>query len=260
MPIMQVNVVTAVHAPYAPFLSAVWASLRSQTHERWNWLVQIDGPPEAVTAALAECGALRDPRVHVAAHGTVEGPAVARNLALGRATAPFVQNVDADDELERDALAQLTQALTLHHDAGFAVGRARDLLPTGEMLDHTLPLTAGILPRGILLDRWRSTPDEYRLPVHPAGVMWRRTLLLAMGGWSALHGMEDTGLLMAASAIAHGVLLDTPTLRYRKHPAQRSAQFSKFTGGGTQIELIRQRAKILMSYPVWSDSTGEPGK
>ncbi|MCP3819429.1 glycosyltransferase [Streptomyces sp. A3M-1-3] len=229
---MRVDVVTAVHAPYAVFLPFVWQSLYRQSHSAWTWLVQIDGPPEGVLEALRACGAARDRRVVVAAHGTTEGPAVTRNVALGRATAPLVQNIDADDELEPDALAVLTGALTAHPGAGFAVGHARDLMPDGRLHEHALPVAAGVLPRGVLLDLWTAEGAGHRLPVHPAGTMWRRSLLLALGGWSALRGMEDTSLLMAASASAEGVLVDAPTLRYRRHAAQRSKQASKFAGGG----------------------------
>ncbi|WP_455358532.1 glycosyltransferase family 2 protein [Streptomyces sp. SYSU K21746] len=229
---MRVDVVTAVHGPYAAFLPLAWQSLREQSHSAWAWLVQIDGPPQAVLDVLRACGAADDRRVFIAAHGTAEGPAVTRNVALGRATAPLVQNIDADDEFEPGALSLLVDALTAHPGAGFVVGHARDLMPDGLLHDHALPVSAGVLPRGVLLDQWTAGAPDRRLPVHPAGVMWRRSLLLALGGWSALHGMEDTGLLMAASASADGVLVDAPTLRYRRHGAQRSKQTSKFTGGG----------------------------
>ncbi|WP_344023162.1 glycosyltransferase [Streptomyces luteireticuli] len=250
---MLVNVVTAVHAPHAAFLPAAWESLRRQSHGDWGWLVQIDGPQDAVLRALAECGAARDGRVDVAANGTGEGPAVTRNVALGRAEAEFVQNADADDELEPDALALLAGALGERPRAGFAVGHARDLLPGGGLRRYELPVHAGTLPRGALLDAWSTGQEGYRLPVHPAGVMWRRGLLLALGGWSALHGMEDTGLLMAASATAEGVLVDAPTLRYRKHPGQLSARRDDFAGGGQQIALVRQRAAVLRSLPGWAE-------
>ncbi|MFF2501918.1 glycosyltransferase [Streptomyces sp. NPDC058067] len=251
----EVSVVTAVHAPHAPFLPDAWESLRGQDHDGWEWLVQIDGPHAPVTAALDACGAARDPRVSVAVNGTAEGPAVTRNVALGRSRAPLVQNVDADDVLEPGALTALTTALAARPHAGFAVGRARDLLPTGELREHALPLDPGPLPRGSLADRWLTEPGRYRLPVHPAGVLWRRSLLLALGGWSALRGMEDTGLLMAASAAAPGVLVDADTLRYRKHPGQGTAQATEFAGGGggPQIALIRQRVALLAGLPAWHE-------
>jgi len=229
---MRVDVVTAVHAAYARFLPSAWASLRDQTHSNWAWFVQVDGPCAAVLEMLSRCGAAQEARVRVAINGTQEGPAITRNIALGRASGPLVHNLDADDELEPAALSLLVEALQAHAVAGFAIGQVRDLLAAGELREHPLPVRPGMLARGALLATWTTGAAGYRLPVHPAGIMWRRALLLSLGGWSALHGMEDTGLLMAASATSAGVLLDAPTLRYRKHPAQRSAQTSKFAGGG----------------------------
>ncbi|HET6634029.1 MAG TPA: glycosyltransferase family A protein [Streptomyces sp.] len=259
---MRVDVVTAAHAGYAGYVPAAWRSLRAQTHRDWRWFVQLDGPDTArLRAALTACGAASDPRVHIAAHRTSAGPAVTCNLALGRSSAPLIQNLDADDELERTALADLSRALHAAPDIGYAAGRARDLLPGGRLRDHPLPLTGGRLARGALLEHWRTDPGCYRLPLHPAGLMWHRELLLHVGGWSAMHGMEDTGTLMAASACAAGVLLDTPTLRYRRHPAQISRSTTKFVGGGVQVALIRQRALRLLTAPAWSappDAAGPP--
>lgn len=251
---MRVDVVTAVHASYAEHVGSAWASLRAQTFRDWRWIVQVDGPDErGVRSALAACGAAADRRVAIAAHRTAVGPANSRNLALGRSRAPLIQNLDADDELEPTTLALLSQALRNSPESGYAAGQARDLLPNGELREHRLPLRRGVLPRGVLLEKWSTEPGSYRLPLHPAGVMWRRSLLLSVGGWAAMHGMEDTGALMAASARAAGVLIDAPTLRYRRHSRQSSRRPTNFAGGWVQISLIRQRASHLLTAPGWSE-------
>ncbi|MQY23229.1 glycosyltransferase [Nocardia macrotermitis] len=254
---MRVEVVTAVHDAYAHFLSAAWQSLQAQTFDDWCWLVQIDGPATAVIPELIACGASEDPRVRVAVNGTREGPATTRNIALGRSRAPLIQNLDADDELEPDALQNLAHALDTHPQAGFAVGPARDLLYSGELVDFPLPFRPGLQARGRLIAAVAREPDRYRLPVHPAGIMWRRDLLLTVGGWAGLRGMEDTALLMAAAALAPCVTLDTVTLRYRRHRAQTSTQTSFFEGGGgEQISLIHQRTSRLLAGPGWvADAT-----
>jgi hypothetical protein len=84
--------------------------------------------------------------------------------------------------------------------------------------------------------------------------MWRRNLLIAVGGWAALRGVEDTATLIAGSALAPGVLLDVPTLRYRRHEAQLSRNLENFSGGGDQYSLIWQRAALLAARPAWGDS------
>lgn len=249
---MDIAVLTAVHAAYARFLPAAWRSLRAQTHLNWTWYVQVDGISTAeVHTALITCGAAEDPRLRLAFNGTREGPAVTRNVALGRITEPLVQNLDADDELEPTALSMLAAALDAVPDAGFAVGPARDLLDSGELLTFPWQFEPGMFPRGALLEAWATSPNDYRLPVHPAGVMWRRDLLLAAGGWAALHRMEDTGLLMAASAMAAGVAINSPTLRYRRHHLQHSTTSSPFAGRAEQVSLIRARSAALLTSPGW---------
>lgn len=242
--IVEIAVLTAVHAGYTRYLPAAWRSLCAQTHTDWSWFVQFDGArsPEVV-AALIGCGAADDPRLRLGFNGTREGPAITRNVALGRISATLVQNLDADDELEPTALAALSAALDAETTAGFAVGPARDLLASGELRVFPWDFTAGTLPRGALLETWTTTADAYRLPVHPAGVMWRRDLLLAAGGWAAMRGMEDTALLMSASALASGVVIDSPTLRYRKHHLQHSAIPSIFEGGGGSKYRLFERAR-----------------
>ncbi|MQY29484.1 glycosyltransferase [Nocardia aurantia] len=229
---MRVEVITAVHDAYAHFLSAAWKSLRAQTHPDWRWLVQIDGPEAAALPALVACGAAGDPRVEVAANGIRVGPAVTRNVALGRTHASLIQNLDADDELEPDALTALSSALQQHPTAGFAAGPARDLLNSGSLVDFPIPLPPGFTTRGTIFEYWTT---HERLPIHPAGVMWQRNLLLTCGGWAGLEGMEDTALLLSASALAPAALLDTVTLRYRRHRAQRSKKTTDFEGGGGVI-------------------------
>ncbi|MGA6165948.1 glycosyltransferase family 2 protein [Amycolatopsis magusensis] len=240
---MDVEVLTAVHAAHAGFLGRAWESLRGQTNRDWTWLVQVDGPGGAVLDALAACGAREDPRVRIDVHGEQLGPAVARNCALGRSTAPLIQNLDADDELEPSALEVLSGALAADPAAGFAVGQARDLHEDGSLAVHRLPVEAGPLPRNGLFDHWLADTD--RVPVHPAGVLWRRSLLLRMGGWAGLRGREDTGLLMAASAACPGVVVADFTLRYRKHPGQLSETTGKFGGAAAQLRFIRERAEVL---------------
>ncbi len=95
----------------------------------------------------------------------------------------------------------------------------------------------GLQPRGALVETWVAEPGGHPLPVHPAGIMWRRDLLLLAGGWAGLRNMEDTALLMAASALAPCAVVDIATLRYRKHRAQRSTQTSNFAGGVSRCGL-----------------------
>ncbi|MGP3977255.1 glycosyltransferase family A protein [Streptomyces sp. 8N114] len=249
---VDVDVVTAVHAAYASFLPNLWKSLREQTHPRWTWWVEIDGAADEVTEVLTGCGAVLDPRVRIGAHGGAAlGPAIVRNLALHRGQAPYVQTADADDELEPEALTRLVAALAEHPGAGFALGQARDLLPDGRLREVPLPLAPGPLERGTLAAHWVTTEDTYLLPAVPAAALYIRDLVTVLGGWQAAAGMEDTALLMAASAATPGVLIPQATLRYRRHAEQRSRHARSSAVEGPQVRGVRSRVAGLLALPPW---------
>lgn len=91
--------------------------------------------------------------------------------------------------------------------------------------------------------------NGYRLPVHPATLCIRRELALALGGWMALPGGEDTGLLLAASVVTDGFFINEPGLLYRKHPDQITAQADWAATGEWELRmhLIESRAVALRS-------------
>lgn len=68
---------------------------------------------------------------------------------------------------------------------------------------------------------WRE--QGRRLPMHPASLCVRSDLLRALGGWMALPGSEDTGLLLALNAVAEGWHLGETGLLYRKWSPQLTA-------------------------------------
>jgi hypothetical protein len=80
-----------------------------------------------------------------------------------------------------------------------------DLLPDGTTVGFDSDPPAGRLERGTIVGHWRT--HNYRLPVHPTTVCIRRSLVMALGGWMAVPGSEDTGMLVAAGAVSVGHFL-----------------------------------------------------
>jgi len=247
IPPPTISVLTACRSDRLSRLPAALASLRAQSRAGWEWVIQFDGPlptlPEPLAAAVAEG------RLRVAGSGGVSGygPAEARNHGLPRCRGELVQNLDADDELEPTALADLADALNRHPDAAFAAGDVRDLLADGTLRSVPLELRPGVLPPGEVYARWRTEPAAaYRVPLHPAGLMWRRSVLLEFGGWPALRGMDDTALLMAVSSVRPGVYVGVDTLRYRRHEGQLSRAVHRDRAElAPQVAMIRQRVAAL---------------
>ncbi|MGH3712832.1 MAG: glycosyltransferase family 2 protein [Micromonosporaceae bacterium] len=237
-----ISVVTAVHEPSVQYLGAAYESLRTQALPAgwsWEWLVQEDGLTGTASSALP-----LDDRIRLGANRQ-GGPGVARNMALARATGSLIRVLDADDQLTSGALQREIEVLA-DPQIGWSTTSVLDLLPDGstEGWVHSDP-PEGLLPRGGVLDYFHQ--HQYRLPVHPAALCIRKQLALALGGWMALPGGEDTGLLLAASVVSDGYFIGEPGLLYRKHEAQITAQpgWSDSSEWTTRMQLIEARAAAL---------------
>jgi glycosyltransferase involved in cell wall biosynthesis len=185
-----VSIITAVHEPSVAYLLDAYKSVTAQRMPEgwsWQWVVQEDGRSEVAAAVLPD-----DPRISMGT-GTKGGPGVARNLALGRAEGALVRVLDADDKLTGDALAREIAILARDESIGWTTASVLDLLPDGSTQGWTHADPAGgRLTTNRVLNYFQD--NDYRLPVHPATLCIRRDLAIALGGWMALPGGEDTGL------------------------------------------------------------------
>jgi hypothetical protein len=118
-------------------------------------------------------------------------------------------------------------------------------MPDGSTVGFDNDPPEGRLEPGRVLAHWRS--HNYRLPVHPATMCIRRPLLTALGGWMAVPGSDDTGLLIAASVLSIGHFTGEVGLLYRKWPGQTTAQAAHYEPATWQLrmELISARADAL---------------
>lgn len=227
----RITVVTAVHEPNFQYLDAAYQSLVDQDFVDWEWVVQVDG--EGTPALPA------DERIRTGSNRP-SGPGATRNMALAHASAPLVRTLDADDALLPGALGRDLNAFDEHPEIGWCVSPALDLHPDGttSRWDRDDP-SPGILPVDWVEEQWTSS--GWTLPVLPSTMAMRRSLLMAVGGWMALPTSEDTGLLIAAGAIAPGWFHAEPGNLYRKHEGQltRSAQH-------TDPDAIRARYSLIV--------------
>ncbi|MEV0253059.1 glycosyltransferase [Streptomyces sp. NPDC050732] len=241
----RVIVVTAVHAPSAPFLADAYDSLRRQELPEgweWRWLIQEDGTSDRVAPHVPD-----DERVSFR-QGRPGGPGVARTMALARADGEYVKILDADDQLTPGALARDLAALEGDRTIGWATSRALDLLPDGSTAGFPGDPEHGPIERGTVLGHWAR--HDYRAPVHPATLCVRRDLLLALGGWMALPASEDTGLLLALDAVARGWFSSEVGLLYRKWEGQATGQSAHVDTGerAARMAVVEARARALAGF------------
>ncbi|RKN27013.1 glycosyltransferase [Micromonospora musae] len=239
-----VSVITPVHAPSIEYLAGAYESLVRQEMPDgwdWQWLVQEDGQTGALAGVLPD-----DPRISLGG-GRPGGPGVARTLALSRVSGQLVKVLDADDQLTPGALARDIAAFDANPHIGWATSRVLDLMPDGSMVGWDKDPEGGRVARGDVLSFWQA--NGYRAQVHPATLCIRHDLLLALGGWMALPASEDTGLLLAASAVREGYFTREHGLLYRKWPGQVTSQAAhrepvEYEG---RMKIIEARAVALAS-------------
>lgn len=243
MPLMRtLSVITPVYKPVVEQLLAAHESLCQQEMPRgweWEWVVQEDG-----TSGIAEEILPADDRIRFG-RGRHGGVAITRNLALARCRGELVKNLDQDDVLCADVLARDVTVLTERSDVGWVTSRVLDLLPDGGTVGFEADPPPGRLEPGVVVEYWRS--HGYRLPVHPATICIRRRLVVALGGWMAVPGSDDTGLLIAASVVSAGYFHGEVGLLYRKWPGQGSAQAAHVepVEWAGRMQLIDERARRL---------------
>ncbi|MFB7653740.1 MULTISPECIES: glycosyltransferase family 2 protein [unclassified Streptomyces] len=244
----RIVIVTAVHGPSARYLPEAHASLSAQELPDgwdWRWVIQEDGGTHDVRPHVPD-----DPRV-VFRQGRRErqaGPGVARTMALAHADGEYVKVLDADDRLAPGSLARDLAALEADPGLGWATSRALDLLPDGSTAGFPGDPAHGPIERGTVLDFWRA--NDFRAQVHPATLLVRRDLLLALGGWMALPASEDTGLLLALNCVSRGWFTEEVGLLYRKWEGQVTGQASHVDPAEREARMavVEARARALASF------------
>lgn len=255
-----ISVITPSYRPVPDHLREAYDSLRRQELPdgwSWEWIVQGDNDSTAMEILPGS-----DPRI-IFLTGRRGGVALTRNLALARSSGELIKNLDQDDILADGVLARDITVLTAHPDVGWATSRVLDLLPDGSTagFDHDPP--DGPIEPGTVFQHWIT--HNYRLPVHPTTICIRRSLVAQLGGWMAVPGSDDTGLLVAASIVSTGWFHHDVGLLYRKWPGQVSAgaDHTEPTEWRLRMSLIRERAEALIaaqkgSHSSWVDHSDAP--
>jgi len=239
-----ISVLTPVYHAEREHLLAAYESLREQELPAgwgWEWVIQEDGHTGVARDTLPD-----DPRIS-SSMGRHTGVAITRNLGLSRARGDLVKNLDQDDVLCPGVLARDVQVLNADETLGWATSRVLDLMPDGTTVGFDNDPPQSRLEPGYVVEHWRS--HNYRLPVHPTTICIRRRLAVALGGWMAVPGSDDTGLLVAASIISAGYFHHTTGLLYRKWPGQETATaaHNDKTEWQLRMNLIDERARELQA-------------
>ena len=203
----DIAVVIPCHDDGATLGEAV-ASARAQDLPVAITVVDDGSTDEATAAVLAQLErdgvqVLRQPN---------GGPATARMTGVLATEARYVFPLDADDRLLPGGLRALRDALERHPRAVAAWGSTRHF-GSLDFVQHSLPS----------LDPWHVTYQN-RLPL---SALYRRDVLVAVGGWQLEGGYEDWDLWMTLAEHGfEGVGLPELTGEYRVQPGRRLSDSS----------------------------------
>lgn len=214
-----ISVVTPVYEGGEKYLNAAYGSLKAERDslpDGWDlqWLVQEDGITGRPLRSLPN-----EPWISTgkARRG---GAAVARTMALPRATGELVRMLDADDLLTEGGLARDIAAMEAHPTLGWCISSGLDLLPDGTLEPGPYDPPEGLLTYRALLAAY----DADHFPVLGTHLTVRTPLLLAVAGWPALPAWETLGIVLRCAAVSDGWMTAAPGGIYRKHPDQTTAR------------------------------------
>jgi hypothetical protein len=234
-----ISVITPVLGTKADYIGEAYDSLAVQELPegwRWEWLVQQDGPEGAVPLPPD------DSRISFRVSNRWGRQALARNIALSRAQGDLIKVLDADDMLTPGSLARDIDVLSSRLEITWTLARSLNYLPDGTTTRFPANPEPGPIDQDVIFPYWETHGEP---PVHPASLCVRRQALLALGGWMAVPGAEDTGLLLALNATSTGYFIDEPGLLHRRWPGQTTASRPDDDERRAVLNLLSARAHAL---------------
>lgn len=206
------------------YLPAAIASLQRQTFSDWELLAVDDGSSDATAAILA--AAVTDPRI-IVLQNPAKGLVGALNHGLAACRAALVARMDADDICHPDRLAEQVAILGEREEIGLVACSFRHF-PRQELRSGMLGYEAWqnslVTHAAIMADLFVESPF-----VHP-GVMFRKALVTAVGGYRQMGWAEDYDLWLRLAA--SGVLFartGRPLFFWRDRPERATRTMAEYS-------------------------------
>lgn len=246
-----ISIVTPAYKPVPEYLADAYKSLCAQEMPsgwEWQWVVQEDGETGDVGRMLPD-----DDRVSPGS-GRRTGESATRTMCLSRAAGELIKVLDADDQLTPGALARDIAILAVRPDVGWTTSAVLDLLADGSTVGFSGP-PEGPIKRGEVFRYWKA--NNYRAQVHPASLCIRKNLVLAVGGWMALAGSGDTGLLLAVNEVSTGYFIPEVGMLYRKWEGQMTNQAGHTDSVEWPARMAIIEGRTLALRALWNGRTAQ---
>ena len=129
----MISVITCTYNTPPEVLARTWASLKNQTFTDWEWVIYDDSPSmDTYNQIYGFCSderyKIRLYRPHVPSGGNI---GYVKHAAFMLGLGEILVELDHDDELTPDALAEIQAAFDAAPYAGFVYSNCAELLPQG---------------------------------------------------------------------------------------------------------------------------------
>ncbi|MFM7392194.1 MAG: glycosyltransferase [Actinomycetota bacterium] len=131
----QFSIITPVYNPPREAFELCVRSVMAQTNPDWEWCLANDASPDSwVAQRLAELQTA-DPRIRVMTRSSNGGIVAASNDAIAMSSGEFLVLLDNDDELHREALQLVADALRANPECDYLYSDENKISPDGEHFD-----------------------------------------------------------------------------------------------------------------------------
>jgi O-antigen biosynthesis protein len=217
-PAPRFSILTPVFDTPADVLAAMLASVRAQRFGDWELCLVDDCSTQPHVGAMIEQAQRGDTRIRVLRRESNGGIVAASNDALAMARGELVALLDHDDELHRDALAQVNRAIETCPEADYVYTDEDKIDSAGR---HSAPF---------FKPDW--SPERMRTQMYTCHLsVLRRSLVEEVGGFDPeLEGSQDWDLVLKVTELARQVL-HVPRVLYHWRTLETSA-----AGGGEEAK------------------------
>ena len=194
----------------AAYLREALDSILAQTYKDFEFIIVDDGSTDASPDILREY-ASQDLRIRIVSQRN-QGVPVALNAGLSIATGRYVARMDADDISFPERLEKQVRYLDVHPEVAVLGTQVINIDANGHQVKYQVRMPCDPLK---VACRMVSLWSMY----HPS-VMFRKDVILSLGGYRDIEGGEDLDLWLRVSAKAHLANLQELLFKYRFHQEQ----------------------------------------
>jgi CMP-N-acetylneuraminic acid synthetase len=189
---------------YGRFLKKAIESVLKQTINDWELIIINDGSTDHTGEILSQYS--NNPKIRIIEQEN-KGLNVSNNIALRLANGAYIMRLDADDYLDENILIVLSNILDTHPDVGLVYPDYYEVDEEGKIIHQV---------------RRKKIGDEVEildLPAHGACTLFRKEVLMQLGGYSEVFSCQDGyELWLRFIQKFEPYNVNIPLFYYRQHP------------------------------------------